>query len=73
MRSRNHFKVHNLSKCVHVCVQLCVFSPLLDGNAMHDDGVGDFDLLFYSGGVSNSRPFYGSLVCNVAHSSDDTI
>lgn len=49
MRSRNHFKVHNLSKCVHVCVQLCVFSPLLDGNGMHDDGVGDFDLLSYSG------------------------
>lgn len=35
---------------------MCVFSPLLDGNPVHDDRVGDFDLLFDSGGVSDGGP-----------------
>lgn len=49
---------------------MCVFSPLLDGNPVHDDGVGDFDLLFDGGGVSDGGPLYGSLVCYLTHSSD---
>jgi len=54
-------------------VEICVFSPLLDGNPVHDDGVGDFDLLFYIGGVSDSGPLYGCLICYLTLSSDDTV
>ena len=56
-----------------MCVQMCVFSPLLDGNPVHDDRVGDFDLLFHSGGVSNSGPLYGSLIRHLAQRPDDTV
>lgn len=50
-----------------------MFSPFLDGNPMHDDGVGDFDLLFYSGGVSDGGPLYGGLICYLTLSSDDAV
>lgn len=51
----------------------CVFSPLLDGNPMHDDRTGDFDLLFYTGGVSNGWTLYGCLIGYLAQSSYDTV
>lgn len=65
-------KVH-VNKCVHVCLQTCVFSPFLDSNSMHDDGVGDFDLLLHDGGVPDSGSFYGSLICYLAQSSNHTV
>ncbi len=52
---------------------MCVFSPLLDGNVVHDDGVGDFDLLSDSGAVSDGGALYGGLVCYLALCSDDTV
>lgn len=52
---------------------VCVFSPFLNGDTMHDDGVGDFDLLFDSGGVSDGRPLYGRLVGDLTPRSDDAI
>lgn len=52
---------------------MCVFSPLLDGNPVHDDGVGDFDLLFHGGGVPDGGPLDGSLVCYLAQRSDDAV
>lgn len=71
MCSQKHFKVKVINECVHVCVQM--FSPLLDGNPMHDDRVGDFDLFFYSGGVSHSGPLYGSLIRYLAQCPNDTV
>ncbi len=73
MCSQKRFKAHVINECVHVCVQMCVFSPLLDGNPVHDDGVGDSDLLFYHGGVSNGGPFYGRLIGYLAQCSDDAV
>lgn len=32
---------------------VCVLSPFFNGDTMHDDGVGNFNLLFDSGGVSD--------------------
>ncbi len=52
---------------------MCVFSPLLDGNVVHDDGVGDFDLLSDGGAVSDGGALYGGLVCYLALCSDDTV
>lgn len=52
---------------------MCVFSPFFDGNPVHDDGVGDFDLLFHGCGTSYGRPLYGSLIGHLAHRSDDTV
>lgn len=50
-----------------------VFSPFLDGDAVHDDGVGHFDLLFHSGGASYVGPLYGGLVGHLAQRSDDAV
>lgn len=52
---------------------VCVISPFFNGDSMHDDGVGDFDLLFDSGEVSDGRPLYGRLIGDLARRSDDAV
>lgn len=52
---------------------VCVFSPFFDGDAMHDDGVGDFHLLFDSGGVSDGWPLYGRLIGDLTQRSNDAV
>lgn len=50
-----------------------VFSPFLDGDPVHDDGVGHLDLLLHSGGASYVGPLYGSLIGYLAQRSDDAV
>lgn len=56
-------------------IDVCVFadSPLLNGDAVHDDGVGNFDLFFNSGGDANNGPLYRSLICYLALSTNDAV
>lgn len=52
---------------------VCVLSPFFNGDTMHDDGVGNFNLLFDSGGVSDGWPLYGRLIGNLTQRADDAI
>lgn len=57
-----------------LCVRCAIFlSPFLDGHPVHDDGVGDLDLLLHGGRAPDGRPLDGSLVGHLAVRSDDAV
>lgn len=52
---------------------MCACSPFVDGDTVHDDGVGHSDPLSDGGAVPDGRPLYGRLVGDLALSSDDAV
>lgn len=56
-----------------MCVCAIFLSPFLDRNPMHDDGVGDLDLLLHGCGAPDGGPLDGSLVSHLAVRADDAV